>query len=71
MSLRIFLNGFGRIGRTITRMVLTDHPDIEIVGINDIAPLDTCAYLFAYDSVFGPFPGGAAAATARSAPPAG
>ncbi len=59
MSLRIFLNGFGRIGRTITRMVLTDHPDIEIVGINDIAPLETCAYLFAYDSVFGPFPGGA------------
>ncbi|WP_323763482.1 type I glyceraldehyde-3-phosphate dehydrogenase [Marinovum sp.] len=61
MSLRIFINGFGRIGRTITRMVLTDHSDIEIVGINDIAPLDTCAYLFAYDSVFGPFPGGAEA----------
>ena len=59
MSLRIFINGFGRIGRTITRMILTDHPDIEIVGINDIAPLETCAYLFGYDSVFGPFPGGA------------
>lgn len=59
MTLRIFLNGFGRIGRTITRMVLRDHPDIEIAGINDIAPLETCAYLFAYDSVFGPLPGGA------------
>lgn len=59
MALRIFINGFGRIGRTITRMVLADHPDIEIAGINDIAPLETCAYLFAYDSVFGPFPGGA------------
>ncbi|WP_417526041.1 type I glyceraldehyde-3-phosphate dehydrogenase [Marinovum sp.] len=59
MSLRIFINGFGRIGRTITRMVLTDHPDVEIVGINDIASLETCAYLFAFDSVFGPFPGGA------------
>ncbi|MGY3436500.1 MULTISPECIES: type I glyceraldehyde-3-phosphate dehydrogenase [unclassified Marinovum] len=58
MTLRIFINGFGRIGRSITRMVLTDHPDIEIVGINDIAPLDTCAYLFGFDSIFGPFPGG-------------
>lgn len=59
MALRIFINGFGRIGRTLTRMVLSSQSDIEIVGINDIAPLDTCAYLFGYDSVFGPFPGGA------------
>ena len=59
MALRIFINGFGRIGRTITRMVLSGESDIEITGINDIAPLETCAYLFGYDSVFGPFPGGA------------
>ncbi|MDA7430333.1 aldehyde dehydrogenase [Primorskyibacter aestuariivivens] len=58
MALRIFINGFGRIGRTITRMVLNGETDIEITGINDIAPLETCAYLFGYDSVFGPFPGG-------------
>lgn len=58
MTLRIFINGFGRIGRTITRIILTEHADIDIVGINDIAPLDSCAYLFGYDSVFGPFPGG-------------
>ncbi len=32
-------------------------PDIEIVAINDIAPAETCAYLFEFDSVFGPFPG--------------
>lgn len=57
--LRLFINGFGRIGRTITRMVLTSHADIELVGINDIAAAETLAYLFAYDSIFGPFPGGA------------
>ena len=55
--MRIFINGFGRIGRTVLRQVLTDAAsDIEIVGINDIAPLETCAYLLKYDSVFGPFP---------------
>ena len=59
MALRILINGFGRIGRTLLRQVLTDasHSDIEVVGINDIAALDLCAYLFRYDSVFGPFPG--------------
>ncbi|MHA6263597.1 type I glyceraldehyde-3-phosphate dehydrogenase [Arenibacterium sp. CAU 1754] len=56
--MRIAINGFGRIGRTILRQVLTG-PDtgIDIVRINDIAPLETCAYLFQYDSTFGVFPG--------------
>jgi glyceraldehyde 3-phosphate dehydrogenase len=55
--MRIFINGFGRIGRTVLRQILTDQTsDFEIVGINDIAPLETCAYLLRYDSVFGPFP---------------
>ncbi len=56
---RIVINGFGRIGRTVLRQLLTDpdNADIEVVGINDIAPLKTCAYLFQYDSVFGPYPG--------------
>lgn len=56
---RIAINGFGRIGRSILRMLLTTRAGegFELVGINDIAPLETCAYLFAYDSVFGPFPG--------------
>ncbi len=54
--MRVALNGFGRIGRTILRQLLTSHPDIDIALINDIAPPDTCAYLFRYDSVFGPFP---------------
>ncbi len=58
MTLRIAINGFGRIGRTILRQLLTSRTDagIEVALINDIAPLDMCAYLFGYDSIFGPFP---------------
>jgi len=57
--MRLFINGFGRIGRTILRQVLADpaYSDIEITGINDIADPAMCAYLFQYDSTFGPFPG--------------
>lgn len=55
-AMKVFINGFGRIGRTMLRQILAAG-DIEVVGINDIAPLDTCAYLFKYDSVFGPFAG--------------
>ncbi|MCC5969585.1 MAG: aldehyde dehydrogenase [Pararhodobacter sp.] len=57
--MRVLINGFGRIGRTVLRAWLRGHwPQIEIVAVNDIAPASTCAYLFEYDSVFGPFPGG-------------
>ena len=51
------MNGFGRIERTILRQVL-DRPEgnIEIVVINDVAPIENCAYLFQYDSTFGPYP---------------
>ncbi|MEJ6710190.1 MAG: glyceraldehyde 3-phosphate dehydrogenase NAD-binding domain-containing protein [Amylibacter sp.] len=55
--MRIFINGFGRIGRTVLRQIFADlSAEFEIVGINDIAPLETCAYLLRFDSVFGPFP---------------
>ncbi len=56
--MRIAINGFGRIGRAILRQILTSPrgAGIEVVRINDIAPLDMCAYLFQYDSTFGPFP---------------
>ncbi len=55
---RVFINGFGRIGRTMLRAWATGKwPGIDIVGINDIAAPDLCAYLFAYDSVFGPYAG--------------
>ncbi len=57
--MKLAINGFGRIGRTILRQVLASSQgsDIELVLINDIAPLATCAYLFKYDSTFGPYAG--------------
>ncbi len=57
--MRIAINGFGRIGRTVLRQCLTDpaQSDIEIVSLNDIASRADCAYLFKYDSVYGPYPG--------------
>ena len=55
--MRVAINGFGRIGRAVLRQVMAQHPDIEIVHINDIGGLQTCAYLLKYDSVYGPYPG--------------
>ena len=54
---RIALNGFGRIGRAILRILLEGRDDFDLVLINDIEPLETCAYLFQYDSIFGPWRG--------------
>ena len=59
--MRVFINGFGRIGRSVLRAYLLSPetwPELEIVGINDIAAPEMCAYLFEYDSVFGPWRGG-------------
>lgn len=57
--IRVLINGFGRIGRTVMRQILSnpDNADIQVVAINDIASIETCAYLFKYDSVFGPYTG--------------
>ena len=58
--MRVFINGFGRIGRSVLRAYLlspSKWPGLEIVGINDIAAAEMCAYLFEYDSVFGPWRG--------------
>ncbi|MFN6977918.1 MAG: type I glyceraldehyde-3-phosphate dehydrogenase, partial [Gemmobacter sp.] len=59
MTVRVAINGFGRIGRTVLRAWLSRKAwnGVEIVAINDIAAPGDCAYLFAYDSVFGPWPG--------------
>ena len=56
-KIRIGLNGFGRIGRSILRILAADPSEFEVAFINDIESLDTCAYLFKYDSVFGPYAG--------------
>jgi glyceraldehyde 3-phosphate dehydrogenase len=56
--IRVAINGFGRIGRSVLRAwVQGGWPDVQIVAINDIASAQDCAYLFEYDSVFGPFRG--------------
>ncbi len=56
--MRIAINGFGRIGRTILRQVLNlpNPDDVQVALINDIAPADMLGYLFQYDSTFGPLP---------------
>ena len=56
MKTRVGINGFGRIGRYFTRMAI-NHPDIEIVAINDLADAKTRAHLLKYDSVHGRFQG--------------
>jgi len=56
VKVRIGINGFGRIGRMILRNSL-NHPDVEIVGINDLCDADYLAYLLRYDTVHGHFPG--------------
>lgn len=54
MTLRIAINGFGRIGRMVMRAFAEQAPkDMEIVAINDLTPLDVSAHLFEYDSVHG------------------
>ena len=58
MSVRIAINGFGRIGRNVLRAIAeADRKDIEVVGINDLAPVETNAHLLRFDSVHGRFPG--------------
>lgn len=52
MSIKIGINGFGRIGRYIFRAAL-NHPEVEIVAINDLTDPGTIAYLLAYDSIHG------------------
>ncbi len=54
MSLKIAINGFGRIGRVVTRLI-ADRDDVELVAINDLAPIDMALYLLKYDSVHGNF----------------
>ena len=59
--MRVFINGFGRIGRSVLRAWAKGAtPGLTITGINDIAAPEMCAYLFEYDSVFGPWPGSVA-----------
>ncbi len=58
MTVRVAINGFGRIGRNVLRAIIENgRTDIEVVGINDLGPVETNAHLFRYDSVHGRFNG--------------
>ncbi|MEL6218695.1 MAG: type I glyceraldehyde-3-phosphate dehydrogenase [Pseudomonadota bacterium] len=58
MTVKVGINGFGRIGRNILRAIVeSDRTDIEVVAINDLGPVETNAHLMRYDSVHGRFPG--------------
>ena len=57
MTIKVGINGFGRIGRMVFRAAVQDFPDIEIVGINDLLEPNYLAYMLHYDSVHGRFKG--------------
>ncbi|MEY2810524.1 MAG: Glyceraldehyde-3-phosphate dehydrogenase [Pseudomonadota bacterium] len=57
MSIKVGINGFGRIGRMVFRAAVQNFSDIEVVGINDLLEPDYLAYMLKYDSVHGRFKG--------------
>ena len=58
MTVKVAINGFGRIGRNVLRAIYeSGRTDIEVVAINDLGPVETNAHLMRYDSVHGRFPG--------------
>ena len=57
MPVNVAINGFGRIGRLAFRNIVTSHPEINVIAINDLVPADNLAYLLRYDSTHGAFKG--------------
>ena len=57
MTIKVGINGFGRIGRMVFRAAIKDFPEIEVVGINDLLEPDYLAYMLKHDSVHGRFKG--------------
>lgn len=51
MPIKVAINGFGRIGRLVFRILHESYPEIEVVAVNDLVPADNLAYLLKYDSV--------------------
>ncbi|MFY9735060.1 MAG: glyceraldehyde 3-phosphate dehydrogenase NAD-binding domain-containing protein, partial [Rhodoplanes sp.] len=57
MAVRVGINGFGRIGRLVLRALAeSGRKDIQVVGVNDLGPVETNAHLLRFDSVHGRFP---------------
>jgi len=61
MTIRVGINGFGRIGRNFFRAAKRAGADIDFVAVNDLGSVDTMAHLLKYDSVLGRFDGDVAA----------
>jgi len=57
MAVKVAINGFGRIGRAVTRILMQKKTDLELVAINDLTDAKTNAHLFKYDSAMGPWEG--------------
>ncbi len=58
MAVKVGINGFGRIGRQVFKIIQEQFPDeIDVVAVNDLTDNDTLAYLLKYDSVYGQYPG--------------
>jgi glyceraldehyde 3-phosphate dehydrogenase len=62
MPVRVAINGFGRVGRSVMRAAYEQSADIEVVAVNDLVEAATLAHLLKYDSVYGRFPGDVATA---------
>ena len=57
MTVRVGINGFGRVGRCAFRSAYESGAEIEWAGINDVADVATLAHLLRHDTLYGPFPG--------------
>jgi glyceraldehyde 3-phosphate dehydrogenase len=57
MSVRVGINGFGRIGRNVFRAAQEQQADVEWVAVNDLTDAETLGHLLKYDSILGPYPG--------------
>ena len=57
MATKVAINGFGRIGRAVARILIERNGELELVAINDLAPVSSLAHLFKYDTVFGKWAG--------------
>ena len=57
MATKVAINGFGRIGRAVTRILLQRNGDLDLVAINDLADARSLAHMFKYDTVMGKWDG--------------
>ena len=57
MTVRVGINGFGRIGRQSLKAIIERAPDLEVVAVNDLVDVPMNALLFQHDSTYGAYPG--------------